>query len=420
MTNQKPNMRHKTVRLAGRIMLALLCLIPAARTPIVVGTENAVTTAVTEVVAGNNQFAWELYQEIAAASENQDRNIFFSPYSLSTALAMTYAGGRGDTAKQMARVLHFTLPQPDLHQAFAALNARIVPADTGQYQLNCANALWGQCDYHFEAEFVALVNQYYNGGMRTVDYVNQPAAAVKAINDWAGRQTASKINDILKDDDINALTRLILTNAIYFKGNWESQFKPEATKPSPFTTATASTVSVPLMRQKGEFRYAEDDEAQILELPYVGKDLAMLVMLPQGNFAAFEAGLTAERIRDWQGRLTEQEVEVIIPKFKFAARYYLDDILPLMGMVDAFSDIKADFSGIDGKRDLYIQHVIHQAVVDVNEEGSEAAAVTAVVVGITSVSFAPVFRADHPFIFAIVHQATGSVLFLGRVADPTQ
>jgi serpin B len=414
MTNHKASIRQ-IVRVTGGILLALLSLIPNHRI-------SAVDTpdGVAKVVAGNNQFAWELYQKVTADPKNQDQNIFFSPYSLATALAMTYAGSRGDTAKQMAQTLRFTLPQPGLHQAFAALNGQIVPAATKPYQLNCANALWGQRNYHFEAEFTALVNQYYNGGMQMVDYINQRTVAVKTINNWAGRQTASKINNILKDDDINALTRLILTNAIYFKGNWESQFKPEATQSGPFMTVAARTVTVPLMRQKGEFRYAEDKGAQILELPYVGQDLAMLVMLPKEELTRFEAGLTVERIRDWRGRLAEQKVEVTIPRFKFTARYYLDDILPQMGMVDAFSDSKADFSGINGKRDLYIQHLIHQAMIDVNEEGSEAAAVTAVVMGLKSINLNLVFQADHPFVFAIIHQKTGSVLFLGRVADPSQ
>ena len=172
------------------------------------------------------------------------------------------------------------------------------------------------------------------------------------------------------------------------------------------------------MRQKAEFRYAESAGAQILELPYAGKDLAMLVLLPEGDLGRFEAGLTAQRVQAWQRQLAARKVEVYLPKFKFGTRYYLDQILPALGMSDAFSPDRADFSGMTGDRDLYIKHVIHQAVIDVNEQGSEAAAATAVVMDRKSMSLNPVFRADHPFVFAIVHQPTGSLLFLGRVANP--
>jgi serpin B len=418
MTNLKPKIRKKIIRVVGGLLFVSLCLIPEYGVLSAAAPQTAANVA--GVVAGNNQFAWELYQKVKAVPENQGRNIFFSPYSLRMALAMTYAGSRSNTERQMAQTLHLTLPQAGLHQAFAALNQQMTPPDTKLYQLNCANALWGQRNYHFETDFTTLVNQYYNGGMRTVDYVAQPQAAVNTINQWVKRQTASKIKDLLTRDDIDSLTRLILTNAIYFKGNWESQFKPEMTKPASFVTAAAPKVTAPMMRQKGKFRYAEDAGTQILELPYAGRDLAMLLVLPKGNLNQFEADLTAERIQSWRGQLKEQKVEVKIPKFKFATRYYLDQLLPQLGMSDAFSDTKADFSGITGKRDLHIDHVIHQAVIDVNEEGSEAAAATAVVMGIKSMSFDPVFQADHPFIFAIIHQATGLVLFLGRVADPTQ
>jgi serpin B len=418
MTNPKNNIRRQIAYVVGGLLIAALCIIPEQG--ILTAAEPQTTVNVTGVVAGNNQFAWELFQKIAVVAGNKEKNIFLSPYSLRAALAMTYAGSRGNTEKQMAQTLHLTLPQAGLHQAFAVLNKRLAPGDAKLYQLNCANALWGQRNYHFETDFMTLVNQYYNGGMQTVDYVAQPQAAVNTINQWVKRQTASKIKDLLTRDDIDSLTRLILTNAIYFKGNWESQFKPEMTKPASFVTAAAPKVTAPMMRQKGKFRYAEDAGTQILELPYAGRNLAMLLVLPKGNLNQFEADLTAERIQSWRGQLKEQKVEVKIPKFKFATRYYLDQLLPQLGMSDAFSDTKADFSGITGKRDLHIDHVIHQAVIDVNEEGSEAAAATAVVMGIKSMSFDPVFQADHPFIFAIIHQATGLVLFLGRVADPTQ
>jgi serpin B len=419
MTNQKASMRKQVVRMAVGMLLALLCLTPQVKISAALGKLDA--AAVAEVIAGNNEFAWELFQKVAVASENRDRNIFFSPYSVSTALAMTYAGSRDETAAQMAQVLRFTLPQPELHQAFAVLDRQMNPADPELYRLSCANALWGQYNYHFESDFTELINQYYHGGMQMVDFVAQPEATLNTINQWVERQTASKIRDLLQPGDISSLTRLVLTNAIYFKGDWESPFQAELTKSGPFTTAAGQTVTASLMRQKGKFRYAADADMQILELPYAGKDLAMLVFLPRGNFDQFEASLTTERIQGWREQLTALQVAVTIPKFKFATRYYLNQLLSEMGMPAAFSASGADFSGITGARDLHIDHVIHQAVIDVDEKGSEAAAATAVVMNETSIMDPDlVFQADHPFCFAMVHQPTGSILFLGRVAAPTQ
>jgi serpin B len=414
MTCRKLKNQRKAFWRLGVILLAAAGLfpVPASGLPKV--------TAATGVVAGNNQFAWKLYQTIAAAPENQGQNIFFSPYSLTTALTMTYAGSRGKTAGQMARVLHYSLSQTALHQGLAALRKRLTPPDSNLYQLDCANALWGQRNYHLESSFVKLIKQYYQGGLQTVDYVARPQTAINTINQWVKLQTNSKIKNLLNDDDIDDMTRLILTNAIYFKGNWECQFKPDRTQMQPFAIGTDTTVNAPLMRQKGQFRYGEVDGAQVLELPYSGNNLVMLALLPKGNLGKMEQRLTAARIQDWQRQLVVKEVEVWLPRFKFETRYYLEQLLPKLGMIDAFSKTEADFSGITGKRDLYISRVIHQALIEVNEEGTEAAAASAVTLKLKGVMSIPVFRADHPFSFAIIDQATKTVLFLGRICNPTR
>jgi serpin B len=411
--------RKSVFQISVLALLLFLTLIRFPQTGLVVGDKPGVVSPVDGIAAGNNQFACELYRKIQLDPENNGKNIFLSPYSISTALAMTYAGSRGNTAEQMARTLHFAIPQADLHPAYAALNARIARTDSKTYQLNIANALWGQKGYHFEANFLDLIRRNYEGGFQTIDY-HDPVSALKTINQWVERQTNSKIKDLLHLEDVDSLTRLVLTNAIYFKGDWELPFNPKQTQTASFIIAPGHKVDVPMMRQKGKFNYCRAVGVQILEMPYAGKDLAMLVMLPDGDINSFEAGLTADRIQEWRSQLKAQKVEVSLPKFKFLARYYLDQALPELGMSDAFSEADADFSGITGHKDLYIKHVIHQTMIDVNEQGSEAAAATAVVMDAKSVSRNPIFQADHPFMFAIIHQATGSLLFIGRVADPSR
>jgi len=411
--------RKPVLQIFGLALLSFLTLIAFPQTGIVAPDKPEATSPSDVIVAGNNQFAWELYRKIQLEPGNNGKNIFLSPYSISTALAMTYAGSRGNTAEQMARVLHFTIPQTEFSPAYAAVNARIVKTGSKTYQLNIANALWGQKSYHFEADFLDLIRKNYEGGFQTVDY-HDPVSALKTINQWVERQTNSKIKDLLHLEDVDCLTRLVLTNAIYFKGDWEQPFNPKQTQTAPFTVTPGQVVNIPMMRQKGKFSYCRVTGAQILELPYAGKDLAMLVILPDGDINSLEAGLTAARIREWRSQLETQKVEVSLPKFKFMTRYYLDQALPELGMGDAFLETEADFSGITGRKNLYIKHVIHQAMIDVNEQGSEAAAATAVVMDAKSLSFNPIFQADHPFMFAILHQATGSLLFMGRVTDPSR
>jgi serpin B len=381
-------------------------------------THKQTAAAVRATVHGNTAFALDLYGQLRA----QEGNLFFSPYSISTALAMTYAGARGDTEAQMAHALRFDLDQEKLHPAFAALDAILKEVQAaGDVQLSVANALWPHVDYPFLPSFLELVEANYGVSLTALDYVADPEGARLQINAWAEAQTQDKIKNLIPPNIINQLTRLVLTNAIYFKGNWAKQFDKAQTQDAPFTVQPGQQVVVPMMAQKLECGYGEAEGVQILELPYVGRSLSMLVLLPSevAGLASLEARLTPQVLQGWTQRLWETEVQVFLPRFKVEAAFRLDDALKALGMVDAFDDLRANFAGLDGKAWLVISAVLHKAFVEVNEEGTEAAAATAVVMALRAVARPePIFRADHPFLFLIRENSTGSVLFLGRVVDP--
>ena len=370
------------------------------------------------IVDGNTRLAFELYGKLKA--ENAGRNLFISPFSISTALAMTYAGARGETEKQMMQTLHFSLPQPRLHAAFSGLLADL--ERSRGYELAIANRLWGQKGYPFLNEYLKSINAHYKGGFEEVDYAGAREQSRQTINKWTEDRTRQKIKNLLLPQDITQLTRLVLTNAIYFKGNWASKFDSGKTIQASFRRESGESVSVPLMFQAGPFRYLGEKEFELLELPYAGDRLSMVVLLPRKGIelAKVEQLLTAENLKSWRSSMEEMEVRVFLPKFKTTTRFYLNNPLIAMGMPNAFDENLADFSGIMGKKDLYISKVIHKAFVDVNEEGTEAAAATAVVMSTKSFSRNVEFRADHPFVFTIMDRKSGSILFLGRLMDPTQ
>jgi len=309
------------------------------------------------------------------------------------------------------------LVQRELHPAFGDLAAAL-QSDNKGYRLEIANALWGQQGYEFQPEFLALIQKYYNGGFNTVDFFNQTEVSRGIINRWVEQNTNDKIKDLLPQGSLTSLTRLVLTNGIYFKGDWAKKFKPEETMLSTFHIKPDGIVNVPMMHQSGNFRYAEIDGVKVLELPYVGGDLSMVIVLPKTTVAEFDQALDSNRLNDWLTKATERDMDIFLPKFKFEDKYELNDILSGMGMTDAFDLPPADFSGISGKKDLYITKIIHKAVIEVNEEGSEAAAATAVILGTKSIRIKPEFKADRPFLFFIRHNSTGSILFLGRVMNP--
>jgi serpin B len=378
---------------------------------------------VAAVTEGDNQFALDLYAQL----RGQEGNLFVSPYSISTALAMTRAGARGDTAAEMDKVMHFTLPQDKLNPTLGAIIHQLngdADAKRG-YQLSTANALWGQKGYPFNDAFLKLAKDDFGGGLNDVDFKGATEQARQTINAWVEKQTHDKIKELLQKGILTEDTRLVLTNAIYFKGDWASQFKKDATRNEAFHLTADKKNDVPMMHQTEEYGYFDGDSFQMLEMPYTGKDLSMVVLLPKkiDGLADLEKGLTADKLAGWVGKLNKQKVIVSLPKFKTEQRISLAKTLADMGMKLAFDDQRADLSGIGGQpHDLYISDVIHKAYIDVNEEGTEAAAATAVVIAEPSAVRieppTPVFRADHPFLFLIRDTHTGAVLFLGRMAEP--
>ncbi len=369
----------------------------------------------------NSAFALALYRKLGSSGEG---NLFFSPYSISSALAMTYAGARGDTEKQMAEVLCFSLAQKSLHPAFAELRIKLDKIQEGDnVTLSIANSLWPQEDYKFLEEYLRLIEQHYGISITPVDYKHAWETARLLINQRVEDKTQHKIKGLIPLGILDNLTRLVLVNAIYFKGNWASQFNSDLTKDAPFFLSSAVSIQVPMMSQQQVFPYAETGSVRLLELPYSGNELSMLVILPKkrDGLAELEDNLTLDDLKKWKRRMTEQEALVFLPKFKMTSPFMLSETLKAMGMLDAFSLEDANFAGMDGVAWLCIQEVIHKAFVEVNEEGTEAAAATAVVMTLRSVPPPPpVFCADHPFLFLICENQTGSILFMGKVSDPSK
>jgi len=373
------------------------------------------------MVEGNNAFAIDLYGQL----RTQSGNLFFSPDSISTALAMTYAGARGDTATEMAKTLHFTLPPQRLHPAMGGLLGDLNAPHDG-YKLRMANALWAQQGYTFLDDFLKLTNSDYGAGFKQVDFKDATEAARLTINQWVEQQTDDKIKDLLQPGVLSSSTRLVLTNAIYFKGDWQTQFDKAQTRDEDFHLSAAQNVKAPMMHREGGFNYFDGGTFQILEIPYKSAELSMIVLLPNdvGGMFALEQSLTAPNTRQWLGQLRPvPKVIMTLPKFKMTQQFELQDTLGAMGMTLAF-DAHADLSGMTGNREFSISAAIHKAYIDVNEEGTEAAAATAVVMRLMMARMQqpapPVFRADHPFIFLIRDNRSGGILFMGRVTDPTR
>ncbi|RPI49153.1 MAG: serpin family protein, partial [Chloroflexi bacterium] len=376
------------------------------------------------LVEGNTLFALDLYR----ALREQEGNLFYSPYSISAALAMTYAGARGQTEEQMARALRFDLPQETLHGSFALLAAELASRGEGAegkdgegFRLNVANALWVQHDMELLAEYLALVEDAYQAAPRPVDFAGAPEEARVTINDWVAGETEDRITDLIPPGVIDTLTRLVLTNAIYFNAAWEVPFEDNLTSDGPFTLLDGEQVSVPMMRQSETLPYTEGEGYQAVELFYDGGELSMVILLPQaGQFEAFEGSLDAARLAEIEAGLSHQYVMLSMPRFEFESQFSLSQALAALAMEEAFTDA-ADFSGMTGARDLFISEVLHKAFVSVDEEGTEAAAATAVIMDLTSAPADGVeMTVDRPFLFFIRDVNTGAVLFLGRVVDPSQ
>jgi len=376
----------------------------------------------TALIDGNNAFAFELYQVL----KQTGGNLFYSPYSISEALAMTYAGARGETEKDMAEALNFTLSQDRLHCAFNSLDLQLKQRGQGAqgkdgagFRLDVANAIWGQEGYQFLAQYLDVLAQNYGAGLRIVDFIKQTEQSRITINQWVSDQTEGKIKDLIPQGALNELTRLVLTNAIYFNAAWLYPFNEEATLNGLFYLLDGSSVMVPMMKQTESFGYAEGADYQAVELPYSGHELSMVILLPKaGQFEDFEDSLDAELVKTVISQLETNEVSLTMPKFEYESSFGLKQALSTLGMGVAFTP-DADFSGMDGNHDLLIQDVLHKAFVSVDEAGTEAAAASAVIVGITSMPALPTqLTIDRPFLFLIRDIATGSIVFVGRVLNP--
>lgn len=361
-----------------------------------------------------NRFTFDLYNKLSAG----EGNLFISPYSISSALAMVYGGARGETAEQMNSKLHFGGPEAT-HPAFSHLRKKLnTIQEKDLVQLSVANSLWPQADYTFLPGYLSLTKAFYGSEIVPVDYKTNTEGARKKINGWIEDQTNDRIKDLIPQGMLDPRTRLVLANAIYFKGNWARQFKKEATTDGPFIIKPGTEVQVPTMMQTDDFKLAHTETFQALELPYEGGDLSMVVLLPseKDGLAALEKNFSPGLIDRLQFSICE--VMVQLPRFKIESEFQLSKTLAAMGIPLAFSRT-ADFSGMDGSRELYIGAVVHKAFVEVNEEGTEAAAATAALMPLAA-SIPQRFIADHPFLFVIRENSTGTILFMGRVMDPSK
>jgi len=391
---------------------------------------GSTSEGIQEVVNANNKFAFDLYHEL---SKKEEGNIFYSPYSISSALAITYEGAKGKTAQEIKQVFHFpenTILRPN----FAAIYNKINEKNKA-YELRTGNALWVQKDYPLLEDYKNRVEEYYGGKAAEVDFVKETEKSRKTINSFIEEQTNKKIKELIPKGILGRDTVLVITNAIYFKGIWEWEFDKKDTREMDFKITPENVVKVQMMYMKPDkarFNYADLDKLQILELPYKGDQISMLILLPkQGTEYNYETGekitynytlddieLTAEKLEKWKSQMKETKLDAIyLPKFEFKTKYFMKKTLSDMGMPTAFSP-GADFSGMNGFGGIWIDEVIHQAYIDVNEEGTEAAAATAVIM-IKSAAIEKTFKADHPFIFIILDKRANEILFLGRVVNPS-
>ena len=378
------------------------------------------------LVGGNTAFALDLYEVIAGSEEN----LFYSPYSISLALAMTYAGARGATERQMAETLRFSLLRDRLHPAFNALDLALTPevqgGAKGGFELSIANSVWGQEGHEFSATYLDTLAENYGGDVRRVDYRGQPETARTTINDWVSGETTGRIEDLIPRQAITTWTRLVLANAVFLRAKWQLPFDERATSRAPFHSLDGEESRVEMMRQTGGFGFARGDGFEAVELPYEGGGISLVILLPhEGRFGDIERSLDADRLGAVLEGLETRRVRLTMPKFELEATLGLADTLEGMGMPNAFDEKKAEFQGMDGlsclagdDECLLISDVVHKAFVSVDEDGTEAAAATAVVVGITKsviIEELVELTIDRPFIFLIRHRETGTVLFLGRV-----
>ena len=420
-------MKKQALLIGAAACIILLCTFFAGCTETDGGPDDTppATEGADDVVEANTLFAYDLFHTLSSDKQYAEQNIFFSPYSISTALALTCEGAKGTTAEEIRSVFYFPADDAVRQEGYASLIAGLNRPDAA-FTLKTANALWAEETYPFLPAYIGTAQEYYAAEVRNMDFITAPEESRLTINGWVADQTEDRIRDLIPAGAITPLTRLVITNAVYFKGTWVLQFDENKTRPALFRTGQGESVTVDMMQRTDEdaiYNYTETDNLQILRMPYEhesGKALSMLVLLPKdGDITTAEAALGTTDLADAVASMEATQVEVFFPKFTLETTYYLPDTLAAMGMQTAFGD-EADFSGMDNTRFLFITDVIHKAFVEVNEEGTEAAAATAVIVGraVSVESPVPVFRADHPFIFLIEDDETGMLLFMGRISDP--
>nr|XP_012420698.1 PREDICTED: serpin B9 isoform X1 [Odobenus rosmarus divergens] len=367
----------------------------------------------------NGTFAIQLLKILC--QDNPSHNVFYSPVSISSALAMVFLGAKGNTAAQMAQVLSLST-EKDIHQSFQSLLAEVNKPGT-KYLLRTANRLFGEKTCEFLSTFKESCLRFYHAELEQLSFASAAEQCRKHINTWVSKKTEGKIRELLPSNSINANTRLVLVNAIYFKGRWNEQFNKMYTREMPFKI-NQEQKPVQMMFQEATFKlaYIKEVQTQVLELPYEGEELSMVILLPDDNvdLSLVEKNLTLEKFRAWTkpGRMQSTEVEVFLPRFQLEEDYDMESVLRGLGMVDAFQEDEADFSAMSGERDLYLSKFVHKSFVEVNEEGTEAAAASAILVVECCMDSGPTFCADHPFLFFIRHNAANTILFCGRFSSP--
>lgn len=370
-------------------------------------------------VSGNNEFAISLYNYL---SGTQNGNFLYSPYSISIALAMTYAGADGETKTQMADTLKYALPDSELHSVFNYIDQKLNSRSEGEakVELSVVNAIWGQKEFKFLDGFLDTIAENYGAGLRLLDFEKSAEQARKTINEWVSDNTNDRIKDLIPSGGVDSLTRLVLTNAIYFNASWANPFDEEMTKNGTFTLLNGDKVTVDMMHQTEHFNYFEAEGYRVIELPYDGNELSMYIIIPdEGNFSQFESEFNAGNISSLTDNMEYKNVSLALPKFSFESSFNLNDALSTLGMPEAFTS-SADFSKMTGGKDLFIGNVFHKTFISTDEAGTEAAAATAVVMTLTGMPELPVeVTIDSPFIFTITDNETGANIFLGRVCDPT-
>ncbi|MBW6479097.1 MAG: serpin family protein [Bacteroidales bacterium] len=411
-------MKKRILTLAGFVILTQLVLMSCGSGKQTSQQENEFLKN-TPIEMRNNKFAFDIFNAI---NPSHDENLVISPFSISTALAMTYAGADGNTAMQMARTLYFDIDQESFHKSFSQWMNTILEKGEAKKQLQIANSLWPQEDYPFLDEFMDLMREYYGSGFYKVNYKGDREQIRQQINAWVEKHTNDLIKDLIQPGVLTDDTRLVLVNAIYFLSNWKIAFDENATHPGVFYISRERTANVPFMYMKDDLRYTKTDNFQALELEYEGGDFSMLVVLPaeNGDLNGFIKDFDALSFAQTIEKLEKQEVQVYLPSFKIRSKFDLEKLLASMGMPDAFSN-RADFSKMTPLNDLKIDKVIHEAFIDVNEEGTEAAASTAVVIIRKSAIVDPpanIFRADRPFFYLIRENSSNSILFMGKVVNP--